>query len=60
MIILLVDKKVTYKNLNECIATNTNVIIITFGFNLNDIPGVYTYVVTDLNSAVKAALNYYK
>ena len=44
------------------ISTSTNNIsTIVFGDNfLIAIPGVHTHVVTDLNSAVKAVMNYYK
>ena len=64
MIILLVDQKNSYRTLTECsnISTSTNNIsIISFGCNLlNNIPRVHKYMVTDLNSAVKAVLDYYK
>ena len=63
MILLLVDQQISYRKLIGCTnnSTNTNTKIITFGHNLpNDIPGVHTYVVTDLNSATQTVTNYYK
>ena len=59
--ILLVDQQISYRNLNECTSTNINIKIINFGHNLpNDILGVQTYAVTDLNSVIQAVMNYYK
>ena len=60
---LLVDHNISNETLNKCsnILANANIIIISFGCNpLNDIPGVHTYVVTDLNSAIKGVMNYYE
>ena len=60
---LLVDYDISNETLNECsnILANANISIISFGCNpLNDIPGVQTYVVTDLNSAIKGVMNNYE
>lgn len=63
LIILLVDQKISYSNLNECTEnlTDTKIKIISFGHNLpNDFPGAHTYVVTNLNSVIQTVMNYYK
>ena len=62
-IMLLVDHNISNETLNECsnILENANISIISFGCNpLNDTQGVQTYVVTDLNSAIKGVMNNYK
>ena len=60
LLILLVDQQIS---LNNCsyISKGTNISIISFGHHyVHDIPGVHTYLVNDLTSAVNAIMNYYK
>ena len=59
LIILLVDHQICL-SCSDTSTSTSNISTIVFGGNfLNDIPGIHTHVVTDLNSAVKAVTNYY-
>ena len=62
LIILLVDQNISNNTLNECsdISTNANISMFSFRHNLLNVTlEVHTYVITDLNSAVEAVMNYY-
>ena len=60
---LLVDQNISNRTITECIDiaenTSTSMIIITFGYHQTD-RTIESYVVTDLTSAVKAVMTYYK
>ena len=59
---LLVDQPVNNRNITEYINvkkdTNVDIVILTFGYQQTNT--TTEFVVTDLNSAVKAVINYYK
>ena len=63
LIMLLVDQNVSNRTITECINiaenTSTSIIFITFGYQQTDTT-IESYVVTDLTSAVKAVMSYYK
>ena len=60
---LLADEPVNNKTIAECInikqKTNVNIIIIAFGHQ-QTYATIESYPVTNLTSAVKAVMNYYK
>ena len=60
---LLVDQNISNRTITESNNitenTTTGIIIITFGYQQADI-AFESYVVTNLTSAVKAVMNYYK
>ena len=63
LIVLLVDQNVDSRTINESINiaenTNASIMIISFGHQQTDTT-IESYVVTDLTSALKAVMNYYK
>ena len=60
VIILLVDQQIVLNHSDISTSAN-NINVIVFGLNVLSITsGVHTHVVTDLNSAVKGVMNYYK
>ena len=63
LIMLLVDQNVSNRTITESINitdhTNTSIIIIFFEYQQNNTT-IESYVVTDLTSAVKAVMSYYK
>ena len=63
LIILLVDQNVSNRTITESMNiaenTETSIIFITFGYYQADTT-IELYVVTDLTSAVKAVMRYYK
>ena len=65
LIILLVDQNISNRTITKCIDiaenTSTSIIIITFGYHQTETDRtIESYVVTDLTSAVKAVMTYYK
>ena len=60
---MLLDQNVSNRTITESINiaenTNTSIIFITFGYQLTDTT-IESYIVTDLTSAVKAVMSYYK
>ena len=60
LMILLVDQQM-FLNCSDISTSRNNMSIIVFGLHsVHVIPEVHTHVVTDLNSAVKGVINYYK
>ena len=61
---LFVDQNVSNRTITEYINitenTNTSIMIITFGHQQTDSMSIELYVVTELTSAVKAVMTYYK